>query len=182
MWALCMLGQFWLSRHGHGTQDAIMLQVRASANSALLASMLCLSIGRIRLKLWDAIVLWLLLLVFCIYLAYSYFKVPGGESSLLFVESRIIPIALYVSTALWWLRPSCWRDQPGPTFLFGLTPIMLFFLFRSDTLNTEQNVFFLQVFFLCLLLGAIRILQGERRSASKAKEKEVIHSDHVTQE
>ncbi|GCE24769.1 hypothetical protein KDA_02530 [Dictyobacter alpinus] len=169
VWALCMLGQFWLSRHGSSAQDAIIIQMRATANSVLLASVLCLSIARIRLKLWDAILLWSLLLVFCAYLAYSYLKVPAHESSLLFIEGKIISLALYLSVAVWWLRPSCWRDQPGPTFLFGLAPIILFFLIRSGSLNTEQNVFFLQVFFLCLLLGAIRILQGEKQANSKAK-------------
>ncbi|GHO86027.1 hypothetical protein [Dictyobacter formicarum] len=163
IWAACTFGEFWLSKHGVGSQDPLTIQMRAATNSALLACALCISVARIRLKLWDAALLWLLLLALCAYLGYSYLKVPAGSNSLLFIEGRIVSWALYLSVAVWWLRPSCWRDQPGLTFLLGLAAILLFFLNRSSTLNTEQNVFFLQVFFLCLLLGAVRVFQGEWR-------------------
>jgi hypothetical protein len=163
IWAACTFGEFWLSKHGVSAQDPLTIQMRATTNSALLASALCLSVARIRLKLWDAALLWLLLLAFCAYLGYSYLKVPAGTSALLFVEGRIVFWALYMGVAIWWLRPSCWRDQPGLTFLFGLATILLIFLERSSTLTTEQNVFFLQVSFLCLLLGAVRVFQEEWR-------------------
>ncbi|GCE16648.1 hypothetical protein [Dictyobacter kobayashii] len=163
IWATCTFGQFWLSSHGVSSQDPLTIQMHTATASSLLASALCLSIGRTRLKSWDAILLWLLLLLFCAYLAYGYLKVPAGTSLILFIEGRIAYWALILSVAIWWLRPSCWRDQPGPTILFGLASILLFFLNKASTLTTEQNVFFLQVFFLFLLLGAVRILQRERR-------------------
>lgn len=163
IWAACTFGEFWLSKHGVGMQDPLAVQMHAATNSALLASALCLSVARVRLKLWDAAVLWLVLLAFCAYLGYSYLKVPTGSSPLLFVEGRIVFWVLYLSVAIWWLRPSCWRDQPGLAFLFGLATILLIFLERSSTLTTEQNVFFLQVSFLCLLLGTVRVFQQEWR-------------------
>ncbi|GLV56449.1 hypothetical protein KDH_32900 [Dictyobacter sp. S3.2.2.5] len=163
IWAACSFGGFWLSKHGVGAQDPLTIQMHAATNSALLAGSLCLSVARVRLKLWDAILLWLVLLAFCAYLGYSYLKVPAGSNSLLFIEGRIVAWTLYLSVAIWWLRPSCWRDQPGLTFLFGLATILFIVLNRSSTLTTEQNVFFLQVGFLCLLLAAVRVFQEEWR-------------------
>jgi hypothetical protein len=93
--------------------------------------------------------------------------------------------ALFLSIAIWWLRPSCWQHQPGPTLLFGLSPLLLltiaipnsvlhepdFFLaqlvsFRiySYGANNETHFFLAQVSLLCLLLAAMRILKCEIRN------------------
>jgi hypothetical protein len=163
IWALGFCGQFWLSTHGIGAQEAIMTQVRASSNSALLASALCLSTGRVQLKRWDTILLWLLPLLFCGYLAYSYIKAPFDVRSILFIEGKIASITVYLTIVVWWLRLGCWRDQTGPTFFFGLAPIIFLVLDKMGNINTETSLFVLQLFFICLALGAVRLLQGERQ-------------------
>lgn len=162
IWAIGMCGQFWLSIHGIGSQAAIMTQVRASSNSALLASALCLSTGRIQLRRWNTILLWLLPLLFCGYLAYSYIKTPVDVRSILFIEGKIASTTVYLTIAVWWLRLGCWRDGTGPTFFFGVAPIILLVLNKLGNINTELSLFILQLFFLCLVLGAVRLLQGER--------------------
>lgn len=164
LWAVATLGQFWLSKHGIASQSVLQIQIHTVENSALLAGALCLSVGRTRLKRRGTIFFWLLPILFCAYLAYAYLKEPADTRSLLLIQEKFASLALYASIAIWWLRPSCWRDQPGPAFLFGLAAVILFLLNRSGNLGTEQNVFFLQIFFLCHLLAAARVLQGERRT------------------
>jgi hypothetical protein len=161
IWAIGMFGHFWLNIHASGSQTVVMTQTLS--NSALLASALCLSTGRMQLRRWDTILLWLLPLLFCGYLAYSYIKAPVDMRSLLFIEGKIASITVYLTIVVWWLRIGCWRDQTGPTFLLGLAPIILIALEKMGNINNESSLFIIQLFFLCLMLGAVRLLQGERQ-------------------
>jgi hypothetical protein len=163
IWIIGILGQFWLNSHSFSPQAAIMTEMRAVSNGALLGSALCLSTGHTRLRRWDIIFLWLLPLLFCSYLAYSYIKAPTDMRSSLFIEGKIASITIYMAIGVWWLRLGCWHDQAGPTFLFGLAAILWLASDNIGTINTELSLFILQLFFLCLALGAVRMLQGERR-------------------
>lgn len=169
IWALGMFGQFWLNSHGISPQDALMTEMRTASNSALLGSALCLSTGRTRLRRWDTIFLWLLPLLFCSYLAYSYLKAPGNVRSVLFIEGKIASLTIYLTIAVWWLRLGSWRGQMGPTFLFGLAALLALAADQVGNINTELSLFILQLFFLCLILGAVRIIQGERHPQQSDK-------------
>lgn len=163
IWALGIFGQFWLNSHAIEPQAAIMTEMRALSNSALLGSALCLSTSRVRLQRWDVAFLWLLPLLFCSYLAYSYIKAPADMHSLLFIEGKIASITIYLAIGVWWLRIGCWRDQAGPTFLLGLAIILWWLSDNVSNINTELSLFILQMFFLYLIMGLVRIVQGERR-------------------
>lgn len=162
-WALGMFGQFWLNSHSVGPQAAIMIEMSALSNSALLGNALCLSTARIQLRQWDTIFLWVLPVLFCGYLVYSYLRAPVDTHSLLFIEGKIASITIYLTIGVWWLRVGCWQDQAGPAFLFGLAAILWLAADKVGNITTELALFMLQLFFLCLILGAMRILQGERR-------------------
>src|SRR5260221_10758856 len=41
------------------------------------------------------------------------------ERSLKALENSIATIALILCILVWWLRPTSWKTQPGPTLLFG---------------------------------------------------------------
>jgi hypothetical protein len=77
------------------------------------------------------------------------------------LESVTAAVLLFFCIFIWWLRPSCWRSIPGPTSLFGLTPIILLLFAVPDTSNDGANFFFTQVALLSLLLGLMRMVQGE---------------------
>jgi hypothetical protein len=97
------------------------------------------------------------------------------------IEGYVAMTALVLSTLVWWLRPSCWKAQPGSTFFFGIAPLILlllaipnigfnpsnFFLAlvvlspSATTTTIQANFFFSEVVLLCLALGAMRILRGQ---------------------
>jgi hypothetical protein len=106
---------------------------------------------------------------------------PSDARSLSLFDSYVATTALILSTFVWWLRPSCWKAQPGPTFFFGIAPLILLFLAiaswisnasnfflaqvvlgPSSTLTiTQANFFFSEVVLLCLILGVMRVLKGQ---------------------
>jgi hypothetical protein len=82
---------------------------------------------------------------------------------------------------IWWARPSCWKQACGPTFLFGVVPLLQLLMAMLN--NSAHNFFFLQAlaphistnanlsnfFFgefilLCLLLGCMRLAKSEIRN------------------
>lgn len=139
----------------------------------------CLSVNRLLLHPWDAWLIGLLpvigtlatLLLFLLMRDYSLFA----------LEKSIAGVALALSALVWLARPSCWRNAPAPTMLFGLVPVILFslnavnsgyntvnyflarvVLFSSHSVGfREANFFFSQVALLCLLLGAMRLFKCE---------------------
>jgi len=127
---------------------------------SLLGCYVCLSNNRARSSRWDR---WLqygiLLAGGLIILALFWFSSVHTLNAL---ETTIATVGLYLCVCIWWLRPACWGTQPAPTFLLGMAPAILLLL--SLPHKGEANFFFSQVILLCLLLGAIRVLQGEIRS------------------
>ncbi|WP_149400384.1 hypothetical protein [Dictyobacter arantiisoli] len=168
LWALFTIAQYWTGPHAINTQVSSMTQLQAASNSAMLASSLCLSVGRIQLRRWDTWLLWILPVAFCAYLGYSYLKAPVDTRSLLLIEGKIASLTIYLTIIIWWFRPQCWREQPGPASLFGLAPIILLLLNKVGAINSEATVFFFQIFFLCIFLGTVRILQAERHTQPQA--------------
>lgn len=144
----------------------IIAHLNAATNSALLGSYICLSIDHTPFHRWDR---WFFriapLLGGCIILL-AYFFLPPDLQVFNVLESITAAVALNLCILVWWLRPSNWKVQPGPTLLFGLAPFFLLILAATRPLDHETNFFFSQVVFLCILLGILRILQGERRISS----------------
>jgi hypothetical protein len=147
---------------------------------ALPACYICLTIERLPIGRWDAWLLGLTPVLGIVLLVPVY--ILRSDRSLAGLENSISVVALILSTLLWWMRPTCWRNAPGPTFLFGFVPILLlmldvvyvgngsfnFFpvhvtLNASATFGTRETVFFFsQALLLCLLLGIMRLIKSEK--------------------
>jgi hypothetical protein len=162
--------------------------INAAACIALLGSYICLSIDNTPINRLDAWLFRLAPLIVCIAVTLIFFLTPANERSLITVENAIATTALILSLFVLWIRPSLWRSQPGPTFLFGCVPLILLILALSakefnpsnyflakvlggpipSLLTNESNFFFSQVALLLLFLGIMRIIQFERVSSVRA--------------
>ncbi len=147
---------------------------------ALPGCYICLTIDRLPMGRWDAWLLGLTPVLGIVLLIPLY--ILRSDRSLAGLENSISVVALLLSTLIWWMRPTCWRNAPGPTFLFGCVPFLLllldiayvgsgsfnFFpvhvtLNASATFATREAVFFFsQVTLLCLLLGVMRLIRSEK--------------------
>lgn len=129
------------------------------------------------LTTWDTWLFFLVPVLTAIGVALTYYLTP--LASVLTSENALATAALIASCLFWWFRPSCWQKLPGPTFLFGLVPVILlalagvnhslhsFFLMQVtwphiDVLRNANNFFFAQVVQLCLILGCLRMIRGEK--------------------
>ncbi len=155
IWALFMTVNIVISALYIDPGSLVSARVNAATCIALLGAYICLSIARTPFSRLDP---WLF---------------------------GLAPIAGSSAVAVWWLRPTCWKTQPGPTFLFGCIPVLLlllaipsfgfnvsnFFLAHvvlhpvGDVPDNQANFFFSQVALLCMLLGTMRVLQGEIRES-----------------
>ena len=161
IWAVFTGASYVATLLGISGRSLIALQFQEVTACALLATFICFSTHRIPLRRWDSLFFWLVPFV------------GGGTVAVLYILSRTDPhharvlisatttVLLSICVAIWWLRPSCWRSQPCITFLFGIAALLLLFvpLMNNDTLGTP--FFFSQVLLLCVLLGVMRVLQGE---------------------
>jgi hypothetical protein len=148
---------------------------------ALAGCSLCLTIDRLPVRRWDAWVLGLTPVLGVVLLVPFY--ILRGDRSMAGWENSISVVALILGTLIWWIRPTCWKNVPGPTFLFGSVPLLLLLLDiiyitsnsynffpvhvtedASATFDSRQTVFFFsQVVLLCLLLTIMRLVQAEKR-------------------
>ena len=161
--------------------------INAATCIALLGSYICLSIDKMPINRLDVWLFGLAPPIVCILVTLMYFLVPANERSLAILENAIASTALVLSLLVWWVRPSLWKSQPGPTFLFGCVPLILLIIALSAKefnrsnyflakvlsrpipylLANESNFFFSQVALLLLFLGIMRVIQFERVSSIK---------------
>ncbi len=153
---------------------------------ALPGCYVCLTVDRLPTGRWDAWLLGLTPIIGAVLLALLYFL--KSDRSMSGLENSLSIVALILSIVICWMRPTCWRNAPGPTLLFGLVPFLLlviaiiyvinnsFDLFPVNvTLNAsasfasrEKVFFFSQVPLLCLLLGVMRLIQSEKITTAQA--------------
>ena len=137
--------------------------LNAATSSALFGTYLCLSLEQTSLSRWDGWFFSIASFVSLCVLPLTFFLMPPASRSLAQVGSGIAATMLVLSILVWWLRPSCWKAQPGTTFLLGLTPA-IYLLLNLTTLGKGQSNFSLSLIaYLALLLGMLRVLQAELR-------------------
>ena len=143
------------------SSPAIIAHLNAATCSALLGAYICLSLDRTPLHRWDAWFFSLALVLGSGAVALFYFLNPVDSRSLAVLEGDLSATALFLCVFVWWLRPSCWKARPGPTFLFGIAPAILLLLAIPRVVDRSTNLFLTQVVFLCIILGIMRLVQCE---------------------
>lgn len=143
------------------SSPAIIAHLNAATCSALLGAYICLSLDRTPLHRWDAWFFSLALVFGSGAVALFYFLNPVESRSLAVLEGDLSATALFLCIFVWWLRPSCWKARPGPTFLFGTAPAILLFLAIPRVVDRSTNLFLTQIVFLCIILGIMRLVQCE---------------------
>jgi len=181
IWAIFMSIDITIISVSSNQASPLIPHVNAALCIALLGAYICLSMDQIPFHRWDALFFGLAPIGGILAVALAYFLSPVDARPLGLFEGYVAMTALVLSTLVWWLRPSCWKAQPGPTFFFGIAPLILlllaipnigfnpsnFFLalvvLGSPYTSTfiQANFFFSEVVLLCLALGAIRILRGQ---------------------
>ena len=168
---------------------SIIIHLNAGIHSALLGAYICLSINRTPLRRWDSLFFRLAPIIGS-GIVILIFLLPPADRSGLHLESIAATVIFYLCILIWWIRPSCWKTQSGPAFLFGLAPAIQLLLSIPNSASPETNFFFTQVILLCFLLGIARILQGETRLKTLGplandtlhRQNNQQHSDPVVQE
>lgn len=168
IWAAFSALTYLLAVYSVSRDPAFWMHLKAATNSALFGSYVCLSIGRIPLQRWDSRFFTLAPLVAIAIGMLWLFLFPPRFALFTAIEYIMSIVALYLCIGTWWLRPSCWKKQPGPAFLFGFAPALQLLLLLPAA-NGKTIFFFLQVAFLCYILGAIRLLQRELRSRGRGR-------------
>ena len=155
------------------TSSPIPAYLNATTSSALLGAYTCLSLEFAHPTLvpnvpnvprstrWDNWFFKLAVIVGISCVALAFILTPAAKRSFVGLENDIALIALALSTLVWWLRPSCWKTQPGVTFLLGVSSFITLYLSIIHVYSGDYS-FFSQVALLALILGTARLLQGER--------------------
>ncbi|MBV9019668.1 MAG: hypothetical protein JOZ71_03035 [Ktedonobacteraceae bacterium] len=165
IWAIFAGMGFVVSLISVALQSSIATHLNAATNSALLASYICLSVARVPFWRWDNWFFRIGPIVGIVAILGTLIFLRPTIHRFQTLEGSIAGVALCFCVFVWWLRPSCWRSQPGPTLLFGLAPLLLLLLALFNNADPEANFFFSQVVLLCMLLAILRILQEERHTA-----------------
>ena len=161
IWAVFTGASYIATLVGISTRSLVTLQFQAVTACALLATFICFSTHRIAFRRWDTLFFWLAPFVGGSVVGILYFLSRNDSHHVRVLTNATTTVLLSLCVAIWWLRPSCWKSQLCITFLFGVATLLLLCVpfIHNDTLGTP---FFLsQVLLLCILLGVMRVLQGE---------------------
>ena len=176
IWAVFMCLSTFTNVQGVAPGTPVQSYINVATCIALLGAYIGLSIEGTLLTAWDTSLFFLVPIVAAVDVTLNYFMTP--QASILTVYNTLATNAIAACCLFWWLRPSCWKKHPGPTFIFGLVPVILliaalidtsmhdFFLLQalspySNPRVYTNNFFFAEVALLCVLLGCMRMAKGE---------------------
>ena len=164
IWAIFIGASYGATLFGISGRSLVALQFQAVTACALLATYICFSTHHTAFRRWDSLFFWFVPFVGGCAVGILYALSRNDPHHTRVLISATITVLLSLCVVIWWLRPSCWKSQPCATFLFGIVALLLLRvpLFGNDTLGTP--FFFSQVLLLCVLLGVIRVVQGEIRN------------------
>ncbi|GHO45617.1 hypothetical protein [Ktedonospora formicarum] len=164
-WGTLSLLNFSLQTFVPHLDSALISYLTTMPAILLLGSYTCLSAHRTALRRWDSYCIALLPLLAILIVLGIYLLSPADARSSEAIESWIGLAANSLGVSLWWLRPSCWKAQPGVSVLFGFASLLALLLSIPNFISGSSIFFLPQVALLCLLLGLFRIGQGEWRQA-----------------
>src|SRR5438309_6418044 len=161
IWAVFTIFNQFLGLSTLTPTSPVLAYVNAAICSALLGSYICFSLERTAHTAWDTWFFRIALIIGVCTVGTIFFVTLATQGPLSTIESGIAALGLVFAARVWWLRPSCWQTQPGPTFLFGLTPTITLLLSLTALGHGPTNFFLSQVALLTFLLASIRLLQSE---------------------
>jgi hypothetical protein len=177
LWTLFMVISVLANSWGMSATSEIQAYFNVASCVSLLGGYLGLVSDKTLLNRWDHWLVAILLPGIILGSGGTYLLTPSANH--LTIENAIAAGALISSCALWWLRPSCWKTQPGLTFLFGVVPLILLLQAVSNSSmhnmfllqianpaissrSNSNNFFLVQVALLALFLGFLRLLKSEK--------------------
>ncbi len=135
--------------------------LHAATSCALLGAYICLSTARTELHTWDVWFFRFAIIIGSIFVLRGYLVASSASDLIGGIASNIGAVASVLSVLVWWLRSACWHTHPGQAFLLGASPAIILLLPHPGITNGSVNFFLTQVSLLCMLLGLIRLIQGE---------------------
>ncbi len=165
IWAVFTGASYIAILLGIASRSAIELEFQAAMACALLGTYICFSTHNIPFGRWDSLFFWLAPIVGGGAVAIFYVRSLGNPHHARVLIDATITVLLWLSVAIWWLRPSCWRSQPCITFLFGLATILMIAVSSIPNDSMGTPLFVSQLLLLCMLLGVLRVVQEETRQA-----------------
>ena len=143
---------------------AVPAYLNATFSCSLLGAYICFSTAYCELHRWDMWCFRLAIMIGGVFvvvgLIVALLSSPASIPAVL--ATNIATIAAILTILVWWLRPLCWRTHAGITFFLGASPAIALLLSLPNVTNARVNFFLTLVSMLCLILGLIRIIQGER--------------------
>ncbi len=163
-WLFISAIYYWITYDSLDQVSTLTLHLQAAAGIALACAYLCLSLAYIPSNRWDIWFFRLTPVVLIIAIGVRLYLRLYVGSLLGNIETIVYNEALYFSLFTWWLRPARWKYQAGPSFLFGLFPLITIIATLSSVSTTDKRFFFMQIAFLALFLGILRLIRQEARS------------------
>jgi hypothetical protein len=155
----------------HYTLEITLLN--AISYSALLDASICLSLDHTPFRRWDKWIFRLIVPLGILLVTIPYILAPALNHSVDLLASETAGAAIILSLLVWWLRPSCWKSQPCPTFLYGFVPLLLLFLTIPKAVNSGGSggdFFYSNLVYLCLILALMRSLQAALQRRQERRE------------
>ena len=143
-------------------RTAVPAYLNATFSCALLGAYICFSTAYSELRRWDIWCFRLAILIGFVFILVGLLFPSSSATIPAVLATDIGAVAAILSILVWWVRPLCWRTHAGLTFFFGAAPAIVLLLSLPNVTNVRVNFFFTQVSLLCLMLGLMRIIQGER--------------------
>lgn len=163
VWAVFSIINLLTMLFNFDLNTAVPAYVNATFSCALLGAYICFSTAYSDLREWDIWCFRLAMLIgFVFVLVGLRFPTSSSASLPAILATDIGAVAAILSIVVWWVRPLCWRTHAGLTFFFGASPAIALLLSLPNVTNVRVNFFLTQVSLLCLILGLLRIIQGER--------------------
>jgi hypothetical protein len=161
VWAIFSTINLVTSLFNFDLHTSIPAYLNAAFSCALLGAYICFSVARTELHSWDMWFFRLAIICGGIFVLVELLVVPPSMRTPGVVANAVGTIATILCMLVWWLRPVCWRTHAGLTFLLGASPAIVLFLSLPGIVNIRVNFFITELSLFCLILGLIRLIQGE---------------------
>jgi hypothetical protein len=162
VWAIFSIINLITMLFNFDLRTAIPAYLNATFSCALLGAYICFSTAYYELRRWDMWCFRLAIVIGGVFMLVGLFFPPSSNGIPAALATEIGAVTTILSIVVWWLRPQCWRTHPGLTFFMGALPAIALLLALPDNTNARVNFFFTQIGLFCLILGLIRLIQGER--------------------